>query len=509
MNFSSFSLAVGLVFASSVSSASFKQSSVSGTTVSGDLKNFNVDVNSFSYKYVVNFGCLYINGILFNYVYVPSGTTFNPATVNLSDSLIPASDGTSFEENFKTYYLDLSDSAGCFNKYQVKSYDGFHSLSRNRWFVSGYRYFPSGSYVLSDLLDCVSETLFDDSSKTLISAHDKLLKITDCCVSYTLSPFNNSNQWASDSGYGMTPLIQNYYYAFNTNLELKDIRKIKFSYNKQYFGGRTNVDVISHSYMTFDTPAIFENFKGSVSFDTTHKDYYCSSVSHVEKEILPSKITGTVIEGSSNPFVWLWNNQIHKTLSYSFDSISKVSDHSEQWSENVKKYTWAVFFERNLMQSSYGWSVTDYPIPPLWGGDGKLHLGNDKTKAWYYEETSSVTIIDMYATDSTGLCYFKVIAKPSESSGADTHSTITDPVIPNNTWWDKFCDWFMKNLPMSAVYCVLGVAFLPVLISLIAFVPGFLGGFLKVLLAIFKALWWIVSLPFRLIAKLFSSHKRK
>lgn len=145
-----------------------------------------------------------------------------------------------------------------------------------------------------------------------------------------------------------------------------------------------------------------------------------------------------------------------------------------------------------------------------------LDLGVDAISDWYeYETLDQVELIELHYENDGVLYECRVIQTDGPVDNEDFGNVSVED--KEKEWWEKFWDWFLDNLPWSAVGCIAAIILAPVLISLlISLITGSVSTVLvglasvlkKILKLLFKFIVWLIKLPFTVLKFIFGLFKK-
>lgn len=434
------------------------------------LELFN-DENGYSEQFVIAVGENYsaTDNIIISYIYC-----YNPMFwyVDINVQLqITLNDGEKNSYHYNNVYKDMElikqdEDAGII----VFTIDNlFKKTDLTR------KYQIDINYSGMDTFECTYVTENDGSKRIDYLNYNSILYITkDVVVPLILK--SEKNAFSGPIGELFTILSGKnpydasilYFYNFSADKKIDKIISARFSYVEKYTQG-----IYSKLGWASSSP-------GEIVFDPVGLNSNTKVTRDIPNEVTPVKYYGEEI--NVNPYI-----------SPSSDRLTELS--KLNISDEEKKL------------------FTNYEHSILIAAETYIDNRKDGVGSVNLYEIDDVRLIKLqYETD--GVIYSSIVG---DGDGPETPTNPIVPEEPEKEWWEKFWDWFMENLPTSAIICVAVVILAPVLISLlISLITGsvstVLGGLAsilkKVLKLVFKFIGWLIKLPFTILKFIFGLFKK-
>lgn len=142
--------------------------------------------------------------------------------------------------------------------------------------------------------------------------------------------------------------------------------------------------------------------------------------------------------------------------------------------------------------------------------DSSVKKDNSKSLSNFYHskyyELENVDFIELHY-QKDGVVYKCQVISETVGDEPDDKEQVVDGDDPSEKeWWERVWEWFLDNLPYSAITLIAVMILAPVLISLVF---GGLGSILKLLLCgILKFIIWLIKLPFIILKFMFGLFKK-
>ena len=399
-----------------------------------------------------------VNNELFVYVYQPSAGVkdLTATTIRLSVPVV------GLDSTWNDYDLTLLNTNGVFQKYKVEGVTVSDEPIRYYDITAIHRTFDEtiDNPANTNVEQTINEVVFEVAQLWTLQTHEsgnitytmkttEVIHITAKVVGFIRYP----------DGYSLAPTAcDSHFIAFNTDRKIDDLLEADVSYSSQDF---TQVTAIG------------------IGTQKTAGDLIEKQIAYVEKE-----------QVGSNKGDGLWGNK------YEWKRIQKVSSITEADKETLNLTTGTVEDMQTLT-----WIVrfidTEYVSSPL----------ANNYKKW--TEISKVTILRLkFITDgktfNLGVVDNKVTGSKDPLGVADTQ--LDDFMEKMDKWWEQIL--FILAIVVVGIAIVFVVSIIwPILWPcIVAGVKWLIGAIATLFTWVFKGLWFLLSLPFVLIGKLF---KRK
>ena len=378
---------------------------------------------------------------LFIYVYQPSNNSKNlvASGINLSTSV--QGDNIDFDKNFLDYSLVLLSSEGVFDKYLVKDFEVKSDVLRFYEIAAVYRPFDSS----------IDEPPVDDNTIEGIAC--------DVGQLWTATTYNGSVIYAMDLQ--DTIKVDSKHVGFIRYMDLKLFTSHNYT-DSHYVAFSTDkpIDTLLQADITYTVNVFYS--------ETNSLFVYNDYKSELESKVNKTLDRDTVFSKDN----WFGDD-------YEYNRIQSIDEFLDKETEEFTQETKAALSDKQWVLRFY---ESPYSHRVEFTTSSDSYIQNSKTTVFYHE-VSYVSILRL-KYEYQGDIYDLGVVDNVSSGDAN----------PDNKDWDKSDnddDWLLTLL----AYLILGVA--------LVFVCTIFPPVVKVLEIVFKALWWVVCLPIKLLRLLF------
>lgn len=331
---------------------------------------------------------------------------------------------------------------------------------------------------------------------------------------------------------------QFHYVAFDTDIRMDSVSKIEIEYQAKFFGGRSD---ISKGYLdgtgasdvsekikgvdfrnSFDDPELYfeypivdlgnlpEESTSNSAYEFSTGGYGSDGTPYIHETITPSVISSTYESG-----YWWWktSHTYNMTTLSSYEDLVKANPDETILSDNnlASKHEWFCCFLQNEYRACYNSNMSGAAF--IHDDHLSFGLSNYQTyNATTAKPKAAAFSSDYMPIDIMDLSILKLTYEKDgithDAVALDTYddskgtSNIVDPTVDTLTsrlkgFFNKVGDWFGDY----GLYVVLGVLAVLAIILLPA-LGNFFSFLWKIIKLIGKALWWLISAPFKGIKKI-------
>ncbi len=282
---------------------------------------------------------------------------------------------------------------------------------------------------------------------------------------------------------------------FNSTLVIEDIEVIDIVIPPSSSGFVQLAEILSSPYKSTDISLTFYNFNFP---DNIYPDEILKAVFWYDIAYY-NKIAGSFKEPSE-----LRREEIRPKPNsdgeYSDDDLGVYIPKTHQF--KASKYSTELSFEtftlgNRVELGQFGYvemkdykNDFDFDCSVLLGANTKTYSYSYNTTYVEYSQFENINLLELdYMIE--GIFYKSQIV--AEEHDVDKQVT---PAAKEN-WWQKFKNWFVKNLPLSLILVILSP------IIAIALIVLFFMYLPKIIVLLIKIIIWIIKLPFTLFSKIF------
>lgn len=457
------------------------------STIENDFKALNMDIEDYYYPtkydyeklYVVALGESYVNDSIQVYFYIYCSKKFPSITLNSYEYILNSTRTTAtVNQRLGTSTNGLFKVKGFVYPYKEKSTIEFKTLNAT---VQKYT-----TDTLKDETGSVSDfgnspTLKRLVSTTLSSASDFKATTTHSLLNQSFGVEINFNSFLVIEDYNVCcvniakddNLANNWEWLWSNTDPYLNV----FFYNFN-FPDRIEYDDVIYSKFCYD----YKSYEGSKYSGFGLKEYgqdytRLTNTEHIIKEYKPGDNQLTVGKNS-------------ETLTFSTFYLGNRLDANATEEFNLKD---------NILSADKSKFDKDCSILLDWTTETRhqvsvYELGTAVNGGYTYECTmlDEIEMLELHYTNDGIVYKCQVVNKPVDEEEVD-QSTLTDKP-KEKSWWEKFFEWFMGNLPQSLILVIILIILLPAIIWLL----------IKLLV---KTFIWLMELPFKILGKIGGSKK--
>ena len=385
------------------------------------------------------------DGELFVYTYQPSQKKTNFVATEINMSLSDTVDGT------EPYGLTFLNSDGTLCKYKVTDLTVSDRKTRFYNITSIYRAWRSGIDAPADNDNTVTFVAFDVGQLwTVVTFQDTVMYEMTAVETLTVTKqmigvkrYSDGFQWAG------TKSCDAHYLLFSCDHEIDNLISADIAFYTQPYESLGN---------------------GTTYGDKTKQTAYLRYDDQVTND------------GSG----WFGKKEKWRRMASTEEFLSEV-ELSDEEKKVFKQYDWVLnFYETDYACAAGGKDVLITGLIPfgfIWT------IINSLTTTGTI--VSDVTLLRL-EFDCNGEIYNLGVVSNRQTGSKDPIGSDGDK------WWEKLLKWIEENWE----WLVAGVVCVIILILLAPFLPMIFSGIATAIALFFKALWWIISAPFRLIYRL-------
>lgn len=414
-----------------------------------------------------------INDELFIYVYQPCSPN-----EDLKATSISISTGNDEEYLPILYKLEFLNSYNCLFKYKVKNFNISKTDIRFYEIVSIYRNWNEKYDKKTGTNNTISEVSFEVGKqysvagfgeKITYSVSDvEVVRVTDKYVGFVR--YNGGYQWN-----GITyEKADNHFVAFSTDHDMDVLLETDVYYSDRsyyYYYKKSLTQLTSPTTKYGDVKEHIVNLR----YDT--EEEYQGNIFHKKYTWKQISTSQEFISNEDTEYVY------HIALVGDVRTQTKLS---EEGTSNILDKQWVLRF-----------ATTDYTYTHLNGFIGDSQISDDIT------ETNATQVMDVSILrlkfESEGKV-FNLGVVDNKQSGDLEPDNDTDVELKPSNWIQAIINFFKKY--WKIILIVLAVIFgMPLIIACVPIINIIIKSVVQVVIWIFKGLWWLVSLPFKIFKR--------